>query len=456
MMRAMTLAELEGVLGARLSGPDASISSVSCDSRRLARGELFVALQGERFDGHAYLADVAAAGAAGAIVSRPQAVALPQLVVADTRRALGLLGAFNRSLFRGPLVGITGSSGKTTAKNMIRSVLAQRGETLATEGNFNNEIGVPLTLLRLEPAHAFAVVEMGAGKAGDVAWLCEIGRPTVSVLLNAQAAHLETFGKTIDDVAAAKGEIFDGLDAGNVAVINADQTYAAQWRKRAGRARVLDFGLQQPAAISASAINVRGVEGVSFTASTPAGDIAIRLSLPGRHNVANALAATAVGLACDLSLTEIRNGLEALRPVAGRLCAHAAPTGATVIDDCYNANPGSVRAAIDILAACTGRRTLVLGAMLELGPDSPRMHREIGEYAKSAGIERFWGVGPALQPAVEGFGAAGRWFADRDALLAAVQGELGADDTLLVKGSRSAGMEQVLQGLLVPVNEGAR
>lgn len=454
MMREMTLAQVEGALEAQLRGPDQRFSGVSSDSRKLAPGELFVALQGPHFDAHDYLADIQAAGAVGAVVSRPVDTGLSQLVVADTRRALGLLGAHNRSFFAGPLVGITGSSGKTTAKNMVHSVLMQRGETLATQANLNNEIGVPLTLLRLKPSTEFAVVEMGAGRPGDVAWLCEIARPTISLLLNAQAAHLETFGKTVDDVAAAKGEIFDRLEAGDVAVINADQAYAAQWRRRAGPADVLDFGLQQPAAITASSINVRGVDGVSFTASTPDGDIAIRLALPGRHNVANALAAIAVGLACKLKLTEIRDGLEGLRPVEGRLCSHISPSGATVIDDCYNANPGSVRAAIDILAACPGRRTLVLGAMLELGRDSARMHREIGGYARSAGIERFWGVGPELQTAVEEFGPAGRFFADRAAWLSANTEAPGPDDTLLVKGSRGAGMEQVLSALLAPVAAG--
>tara|TARA_R110000823_G_scaffold91174_4_gene201125 strand:+ start:12023 stop:13393 length:1371 start_codon:yes stop_codon:yes gene_type:complete len=454
MMREMTLAEVQTTLEARLQGSDRSFRGVSSDSRKLQQGDLFVALTGPRFDAHEYLADVAAAGAAGAIVSRRVEVDLPQLVVSDTRRALGLLAAYNRKLFNGPLIGITGSSGKTTAKNMIHSALAQRGETLATQGNLNNEIGVPLTLLRLRPSNAFAVIEMGAGRAGDLTWLCEIARPTIALLLNAQAAHLETFGKTVDDVAAAKGEIFDGLEAGDVAIINADSPYAAQWRKRAGPAGILDFGLQQPAAVSASSINVRGADGVSFTASTPLGEIAIRLALPGRHNVANALAAIAVGLACNLALTEIRDGLEALRPVAGRLCRHTAPSGAIVIDDCYNANPASVRAAIDILAACGGRRTLVLGAMLELGPDSPRLHREIGEYARTAGIERFWGVGPELQQAVSEFGSAGRFFADRDAWLTGEREALGPDDTLLVKGSRSAGMEQVLNALLAPADAG--
>lgn len=447
MMRPVSLSELAAPLGGRLQGGDCRFGSVSTDSRALAAGDLFVALRGEHFDAHDYLQQVAEEGAAGAMVSAPAEVALPQLVVKDTRVGLGRLGAFNRDLYTGPLVAITGSSGKTTVKNMVQAILSRHGETVATQGNLNNEIGVPLTLLRFSGQTRYAVVEMGAARAGDIAWLCELGRPTVSVLVNAMPAHLEGFG-SVDDVAAAKGEIFDGLGQGATAVINADQPWAAQWRRRAGTARVLDFGVREPAAISAGGINARGVEGVGFTASTPAGDMAVRLALPGEHNVANALAAIAVGLALELSLTDIRDGLESLRPVGGRLCPRRTPGGFTLIDDCYNANSGSVRAAIDVLAACPGRRSLVLGAMRELGSDSDMLHRQVGEYARASGIERFWGVGPEVRPAVDGFGAGAGYFADRAAALDGLAGVFGEDDTVLVKGSRGAGMEQIVEALL--------
>jgi UDP-N-acetylmuramoyl-tripeptide--D-alanyl-D-alanine ligase len=446
-MRTMTLSELQKPLSAQLLGADTVFTGVSTDSRSVRSGDLFVALRGEHFDGHDYLPQVERAGAAAALVTVATGTSLPQLLVADTQQALGRLGAYNRQFYSGPLVAITGSSGKTTVKNMVHAVLSRRGETLATEGNFNNEIGVPLTLLRLREELAFAVVEMGAAKAGDIDWLCELARPTVALLLNAMPAHLEGFG-SVEGVAAAKGEIFDRLGASGVAVINADQPWARQWRKRAGAATIMDFGMQQPAAISARGIQSRGVEGISFTASTPVGDIAMRLALPGVHNVANALAAVAVGLACHISLTEIRDGLEALQPVNGRLRSLRSPQGAVVVDDCYNANPGSVRAAIDMLAACPGRRTLVLGAMLELGDDSSALHRDIGTYAQAAGIEQLWGVGPELDVCVTAFGAGGRHFKDRAAALAALAGEFGEGDTVLIKGSRSAGMEQVLHALL--------
>jgi len=445
-MRALSLSELEQPLVARLRGEDQVFTGVATDSRVAGAGELFVALVGERFDGHAYLEQARERGAVAALVRVAATAPLPVLEVDDTQRALGLLGAYNRQLYRGPLVAITGSSGKTTVKNMVHAVLSRAGTTLATEGNFNNEIGVPLTLLRLAPGVEYAVIEMGAAKAGDIAWLCELARPTVALLLNAGPAHLEGFG-SVEGVAAAKGEIFDGLGAGDTAVINADQSWSRQWRKRAGSAAVVDFGLEQPAAVSARDIQNRGLEGVAFTASTPAGDMAIRLALPGVHNVANALAAVAVGLACGVALTSIRDGLESLQPVAGRLRSASVPGGATVIDDCYNANPGSVRAAIDMLAGCPGRRTLVLGAMRELGERSATLHREMGEYARAAGIDRLWGAGPELADCVAAFGAGGRHFDDRAALVAALPGEFGPQDTVLIKGSRSAGMELVLHAM---------
>ena len=453
MMRPMSLSELAAPLGGQLLGGDCTFQEVSTDSRAVPQGALFVALAGERFDGHDYLAQAASAGASCALVNRQLESQLPLLQVGDTGQALGRLGAFNRQLYRGPLVAITGSSGKTTAKNMVSSVLSRRGRTLATEGNFNNEIGVPLTLLRLAPGDEFAVVEMGAARAGDIAWLCELGRPTVAVLLNAMAAHLEGFG-SVDDVAEAKGEIFDGLGAGDFAIINADQSWAARWRERAGEATVLDFGLNAAAAVNAGAIDTLGVDGTTFTAHTPAGELQVQLALPGRHNVANALAAIAVGLACGLSLAEIGEGLRAVRPASGRLLATVGPGGVTGVDDCYNANPGSVRAAIDLLAGCEGRRTLVLGAMRELGPDSEQLHRDVGEYARQSGIDRLWGVGAELSPCVAAFGEGGCLFPDRETAVAALPGEFSAHDTVLVKGSRSAGMERVLQALLGSPAEG--
>lgn len=442
MMRPLLLSELAPALGAKLHGADARFSEVSTDTRQALQGKLFVALQGENFDGHDYVQAAADSAAVAALVSRQLDIALPQLEVADTQQALGRLGAFNRSLYKNPLVAITGSSGKTTVKTLVHALLSKRGAALATEGNLNNEIGLPLTLLQLAPEHEFAVVEMGAAKAGDIAWLCELAQPNVAVLLNAMPAHLQGFGG-VAAVAEAKGEIYQGLGASDIAIINADQPYARRWRSRASAATILDFAVHQPAAISASNISSRGTAGISFVASTPAGDVPVTLKLPGLHNVSNALAAIAVGLACKLTLSEIAAGLASVKPVSGRLAVGRGLGGCTVIDDCYNANPGSVRAAIDVLAGSKGRRTLILGAMRELGDESANLHREIGEYARKCGIERFWGVGPELAPAVAAFGD-GLLFKHRDEAIEALAGEFNEDDTVLVKGSRGAHMEHLL------------
>lgn len=447
MMRAVSLSELEAPLSATLVGADVQISGVSTDSRTTQPGELFVALVGPNFDGHEFIEQVSRQGAAGVLTSRKVATSLPQLQVEDTVQALGRLGAFNRALYTGKLVAVTGSSGKTSVKNMLEAVFSRAGETLATQGNFNNEIGVPQTLLRLHPQVEYAVVEMGAAKSGDIAWLCDIARPQVAMLLNAMPAHLDGFG-SVENVARAKGEIFDGLQAGDVAIINADQPWAKQWRKRAGQATVIDIALDAPAAITARDVALQGFAGVSFTASTPEGDIAIRLGVSGRHNVANALVAIAAGLSCQIPLTSIRDGLESVEPVDGRLRSISTAQGATIIDDCYNANPGSVRAAIEMLAGCGGRRTLVMGAMLELGELSMQMHAEIGAFAAEKGIERFVGVGQELVAAVEAFGSGAEWYPDRDAAIAALDSSVTNGETVLVKGSRSAGMEKVLNALV--------
>ena len=329
---------------------------------------------------------------------------------------------------------------------MVNAVLSQKGSTLATAGNFNNEIGVPLTLLSLAPEHEFAVIEMGAARAGDISWLVTLGRPSIAVLLNAMPAHLESFG-TLEDVARAKGEIFDGLGSTDVAIINADQPWAEQWRLRAGEAQVLDFSLGGQAAVSAQAIEMQGLSGSQFIAKTPLGDIPVSLKLAGKHNVANALAAIAVGIACGLSVSEIQRGLSMAAPVAGRLATVPCANGAVLIDDCYNAQPGSVKAAIDLLAEAGGRRTLVLGAMKELGPDSEALHVEVALYAKASGIEQLWGVGVELQRAVQAFGEGGMYFLDRQEVNDSLAGAFSVQDTVLVKGSRSAGMEIVLAAI---------
>ncbi|KGE03255.1 UDP-N-acetylmuramoylalanyl-D-glutamyl-2,6- diaminopimelate--D-alanyl-D-alanine ligase [Pseudohaliea rubra DSM 19751] len=455
-MRPFTLAELAALTGGRLCGTDATVTGAAIDSRAVVPGDLFAALAGSRVDGHAFLARAREAGAAAALVSGPVDDPLPQLLVDDVPRALGQFARANRELYTAPLVGITGSCGKTTVKGMLAAVLGGHGPTLATEGNLNNELGVPLSLLRLAPEHAFAVIELGARGIGHIAYLCELARPTVSVLLNAMEAHLEFFG-SVDGVARGKGEIFDGLPADGFAVVNADQSYRGEWTARAARtgATVLTFGLVDDADCRASAVALRGDAGSAFTLHTPAGEAAVELAVPGGHNVANALAAAAVAHACGLAPAAISTGLSLAGAVDGRLVRHSGRGGVTVIDDCYNASPGSVRAAIDLLASCAGPTVLALGAMLELGEASDGYHAEMGRRARERGIDVFVGVGDAVRPALEAFGPGGHWYATREQAAAAADDWAGTAATVLVKGSRSAGMELVLQALLPETSEAA-
>lgn len=440
MMAALALTELARELGADYAGPALTAAGVTTDSRRVAAGDLYVALAGERFDGHDFVAAAASAGAVAALVSRPVAHPLPQLRVDDTRIGLGLVARLNRRRFQGPLIGITGSAGKTTSKEMLAAILAGEGSVLATRGNLNNEIGVPLTLLALAPEHRYAVVEMGAGKVGDIDYLCRFAEPDIGLLTNAMPAHLEGFG-SVAAVAETKGGLFAGLRAGGTAVINADDEYAPLWRRQAGDRRQLSFGLGNGAEVTA-----RNVEhtptGLRCELVSPAGSGELTLNLLGQHNLRNALGAAAAAIAAGAGIKAIRAGLAAVQAVPGRLQPRRALAGYTLIDDSYNANPGAVKAAIDVLAAMPGPRRLVLGAMAELGPTAEALHREVAAYAAARGIESLWCVGEWAQAQAAAFGANGRAFADRDELIEA--GRHDAAATVLVKGSRSAGMDRVV------------
>ncbi|MEQ8517164.1 MAG: UDP-N-acetylmuramoyl-tripeptide--D-alanyl-D-alanine ligase [Chromatocurvus sp.] len=447
MMRSYTLSELASAAGIRHLGEDARISGVSIDSRLAQAGDLFVALPGSRVDGHAYVADAAARGAAAALVSRRQDIPLPQLEADDVLAALGRLAAHNRRGFDGRLVAITGSCGKTSVKGMLSTVLARRGPVLATEGNLNNEIGLPLTLLRLSGEYGTAVVEMGARGTGHIDYLCHLATPDVAVLLNASAAHLDGFG-SLQAVATAKGEIYDRLSPQGVAVVNADSPFADAWTERATAtgARLISYGLHAPASVSASSIDL-AADRCRFLLHHDGVDGAVMLPLPGEHSISNALATAATAIACGLSLEDVVRGLAGVQAVAGRLQRRPGRAGMSLIDDAYNANPASVRAAIDVLSRCDGPRVLVLGAMLELGAQSADEHAAIGRYAKSQGVEQLVGVGAAVQPATDAFGAGAHWFAANDDAVAAVDAWSAGAATVLVKGSRGAAMEQVLAAL---------
>ena len=449
MLEALRLSELVAPLSAELTGDDMAFAAVSTDSRVIEPGQLFIALSGPRFDGHAYLAEVAAKGAVAALVERPVAdVALPQLVVADTRIALGQMGALNRTAFAGPLVAITGSSGKTSVKEMLASILrAAYGAdaVLATRGNLNNDLGAPLTLLELAPQHKAAVIELGASGLGEIAYTVSLARPDVSLITNAGTAHVGEFGGP-EKIVEAKGEILDGLGAQGIAVLNRDDPAWPVWQRRAADKRVLSFALQDAQAdFHAAAISWDARGCPNFTLVGPGVSLPVQLNLLGQHNIANALAAAAAAHALGVAPAHIVAGLQALQPVAGRGVAQVLGSGVRLIDDSYNANPASIRAATDVLGGFSGRTLLVLGDMGELGDWAEQSHADVGRYAAGK-VDALLAIGPLMKHAVEAFGAGGRHFVDQQSLIEALRAEQG-NTTILIKGSRSAAMDRIVAAL---------
>ena len=436
-----------------LHGTDASVTGVAIDSRKVQPGELFVAFKGEHVDGHAYLADAKARGAVAALVEHRVESDLPQVEVESAELALGDLASAVRAQRNARVIGITGSNGKTTVKTLTASILSRHGRTHVNTGSYNNEIGLPLTLLWMPEDTEYAVLEMGAGKPGDIEYLAAIARPDIGLVNLIAPAHLERMG-TIEMVAETKGALYRALPADGVAVINADDAFASFFAGLAGGRRVLRFGLDHKADVGAEILEQR-VDGSRFVLSTPHGDAEVQLPLPGRHNIANALAASSIALALDVPVDTIVAGLEQASAVEGRLKRIAMPDGWTLIDDSYNANPSSMRAAIDTLALASGERWLVLGDMAELGADARALHAGVGRQAREQGIDRLFAVGPLNAAAVEAFGAGGRHFADKTALIDALRAELHTGVTCLVKGSHSAGMEHVVAALKRRPEEGA-
>lgn len=429
----------------RLLGGDADIAGFAIDSRKVKPGDLFVAFKGERVDGHEYLADAKARGATAALVERRVDVDLPQVQVENAELALGDLASAVRAQRNARVIGITGSNGKTTVKTLTASILSRHGRTHFNTGSFNNEIGLPLTLLWMPEDTEYAVLEMGAGKPGDIDYLAAIARPDIGLVNLIAPAHLERMG-TIEMVAETKGALYRALPADGVAIINADDAFASFFAGLAGGRKVLRFGLDHKADIGADILDQR-VDGSHFVLSTPYGDADVQLPLPGRHNIANALAASAIALALDVPLDTIVEGLEQATAVEGRLKRIAMPAGCTLIDDSYNANPSSMHAAIDTLALSEGERWLVLGDMAELGADARALHAGVGRHARERGIQKLFAVGPLNTAAVEAFGTGGAHYADKTTLIDALQAQWHAGITCLVKGSHSAGMEQVVAAL---------
>jgi UDP-N-acetylmuramoyl-tripeptide--D-alanyl-D-alanine ligase len=444
------LSRVAQAVGGRLLGPDVLLNGVSTDTRAIPSGVLFIALRGEHFDAHDFLDQAIESGAAALLVA--DAARLPAqvsaVVVDDTRLALGRLAAAWRAEFILPVIAVTGSNGKTTTKEMIAAILkAEFGDAvLATQGNLNNDIGLPLTLLGLDQTQRAAVIEMGMNHPGEIAYLAPLGAPTVALLTNAQRAHLEGMGD-LDEVAQEKGCIFQGLAANGVAVINADDRYAARWRAMAGAHAVRSFAIDHAADVVGK-VSQHGLE-TDLQIKAAEGEATIRLRIPGRHNARNAVAAAAACLAAGVSLQAVQSGLENFSGVKGRLQRRSSEQGAEILDDTYNANPDSVRAGIDVLAATIGHKVLVLGDMGEIGEASRQYHDEIGGYAKSQGIDRLFGFGDAAQQAVRNFGEGARHFCNIEKLIAAVKKELAANTTVLVKGSRFMKMERVVEAIVV-------
>ncbi len=455
----MLLSQAATALNGRLVGSDVHFSAVSSDSRKLFQGDLFVALRGEHFDGFEFVEQAAKGGAAAAMVNADSmqktvrgkkltGAVIPLLAVEDTRLALGQLAAHWRKQFTIPLIAITGSNGKTTVKEMLASILRTAAGSddavLATAGNLNNDIGLPLTLLKMGRQHRYAVIEMGMNHPGEIDYLTHIACPDMALVNNAGIAHLEGVG-TVEAVARAKGEIFAGLQANGTAIINADDESAPLWRSLVGAHPLLEFGLDQHADVSGR-WHPKGF-GLQIEVRTPQGNFTTDLQVPGEHNACNALAATAAAIGLNIPLEAIASGLERFGGVSGRMQRKPARNGAVLIDDTYNANPASLNAAIGVLAMAAGKRVLVLGDMGELGEKAGAFHAETGKAVRDAGIERLFTLGALSANAAKEFGSGARHFENIEDLQGALEKELDDNTTVLVKGSRFMKMERVVKFL---------
>lgn len=448
----MKLSDAAKILEAPMIGEDGVFKNICTDTRSLSSGDVYVALRGDHFDGHDFISNAADEGAVAVIVDKKCKNKITQIVVEDTRIALGLLAMKWRSDFDGPLIGLTGSNGKTTVKEMLAGILGQKGPVLATLGNFNNDIGVPLTLYRLQPSHRYAVIEMGANHSGEIQYLTNIVSPSVALITNAAPAHLEGFG-SLDGVAKAKGEIFQGLSDKGIAIINYDDPYYDLWKSYAGVHSIISFGTNQAADVFATwSEKVDGNDyGNDIELHTKEGSVHISLAMPGKHNVMNALAASAAALAVGANLSEIKAGLQAVRTVPGRSQRKSGVNGSTIIDDTYNANPASLGAALNVLSSCKGTKILILGDMAELGAETESLHRDAGNQVMTAGIDVFYATGDFSRHAINAYcdngGQNGLFFETQDTLLDTVKNSLREGTTVLIKGSRSMCMERIVAAL---------
>jgi len=443
----MRLSNIADRLGGELHGKDLEFSAVSIDTRTLRPGDLYLAIQGERFDGNNFVAEARECGACAAVVSRLTDTDIPQLLIDDTTLALGQIAMLNRLASKARLVAITGSQGKTTVKEMTGSILSKVGPTLVTRGNLNNAIGVPLTLLELTAEHEFGVIEMGANHAGEIAYSVVLVKPDVAALTNAARAHIEGFG-SLQGVAEAKGEIIDGLGPEGTMVLNRDDQFFDSWKERAGDRKVTSFSTANQHADFVAGDVHRAEDGrLSFRLVGKEMNEKVSLNLLGRHNVGNALAAAALATEAGAGSVHVREGLESVEPVKGRLSPVDNVLGVTLIDDSYNASPDSFRAAIDVLADFEGHRILLAGDMAELGGTARAEHVDLGNYARDAGIEELWTIGGDAHHSSNAFGTGAMHFSGKEEVVCRCRDMLKPGVTLLVKGSRSAGLDEIIQAL---------
>lgn len=451
MIAPLSLKILQQEFSWQLIGANCSFVSISTDTRTLRSGDLYVALLGDNFDGHDFIAEAIEQGACAVLSSKKMPIAIPQLIVEDTRIALAIVANTVRRQFNGTLIGLTGSAGKTTVKEMLAAILAVNGKVLATKDNLNNEIGVPLTLLQLEQCHDYAVIEMGARKPGDIRYLSQITSPDIALLLNAKPVHLDGMG-SVEGVAQAKGEIFENLSSKCHAVINADDDFADFWRQRVDTAHIITFGFKADAVVRAEKIEP-SADSVKFNLLVNNQAQMVNLPVAGMHNITNALAAAAAAVVAGLSISDIVKGLNSFMGVASRLNRCAGISGCIVIDDSYNANPEAMMAAIDVLTMQSGNHILVVGDMGELGEQAAQYHFELGQYAKQAKVNRLVAVGELSRHTVAGFGIDGEWFSSQQELVNGLVNSIKANDVVLVKGSRSAAMENVVKKIKNPLND---
>ena len=447
-MASVALQALAQRANGELIGESVPLQGLAIDSRSTQPGDLFAAIEGSQVDGHDFAPQATAAGAAAVLTEREVKGITPQLVVSDVVKASGHFALLKRQAFLGSVVAVTGSAGKTTTKNLIAAALAGAGAVHATQGNHNNELGVPMTLAGLNESHRFGVIEMGAGQPGDIAYLCQLAQPSVAVCLNASAAHLVNY-ESVDEIASTKGEILEGLGGEGLAIINADQPWVGQWIKQAGNARKITFGLSEKADYRAINIQYQGLNGTQFDLIAPSMALPVSLRLPGAMQVINALAALAVAIELGVPPDRAVDGLRQVVPEIGRGSVVAGRAGGRVVDDSYNANPAAVMAAIDTLARESAYSVLILGPMLELGSTSDDLHRDVGRYAKAAGIDCLMSVGREAAPAAEVFGQGAQHFSDQQALWSAFP-DLPDEHIIWVKGSRGAVLEKTVRWLTRP------